>query len=59
VVFIGSAASLFLLTILAENNASWFPAISRANKAMAKTKKQAEAVSNRSECTFGSSGMGC
>jgi hypothetical protein len=44
VVFIGGAASLFILTVLVENNGAWFPAISRANQAMAKTKKQVEQV---------------
>lgn len=33
-VFAGGAAVLFMGTVLAENNAAWFPAIARANKAM-------------------------
>ena len=33
--FILGASSLFAITIVAENNEAWFPAISRANKAMA------------------------
>jgi hypothetical protein len=44
-VFIGSAASLFILTVAAENNGSWFPAIARANAAMAQARKKAEQVS--------------
>jgi len=44
VVFIGGAVSLFITTVLAENNGAWFPAIARANKAMAQSKKQAEQV---------------
>jgi hypothetical protein len=44
VVFIGGAASLFILTVLVENNGAWFPAISRANQAMKNTKKQVEQV---------------
>jgi hypothetical protein len=46
-VFIGSAASLFILTVAAENNGSWFPAIARANAAMAQARKKAEQVSAR------------
>lgn len=34
-VFIGGAASLFLVTVAAENNEAWFPAIARANAVMA------------------------
>uniref|UniRef100_A0A383VNE3 Uncharacterized protein n=1 Tax=Tetradesmus obliquus TaxID=3088 RepID=A0A383VNE3_TETOB len=41
-VFIGSAASLFILTVAAENNGAWFPAIARANAAMAVARKRAE-----------------
>eukprot|EP00775_Hariotina_reticulata_P012243 gene12243-12380_t len=41
VVFIGSAASLFIMTVLAENNSSWFPAIAKANAAMAAAKNKA------------------
>jgi hypothetical protein len=44
VAFIGGAASLFIVTVLAENNGAWFPAIARANAAMAETKKRAEQV---------------
>jgi hypothetical protein len=43
-VFIGSAASLFILTVAAENNGAWFPAIARANAAMAQARKRAEQV---------------
>jgi hypothetical protein len=43
-VFIGGAASLFVGTVLVENNAAWFPAISRANAAMAQTKKRSQQV---------------
>ncbi|KAF6256016.1 isoprenoid synthase domain-containing protein [Scenedesmus sp. NREL 46B-D3] len=42
VVFIGSAASLFILTVAAENNGAWFPAIARANAAMTQARKKAE-----------------
>eukprot|EP00879_Flechtneria_rotunda_P005909 GHRR01006215.1.p1 GENE.GHRR01006215.1~~GHRR01006215.1.p1 ORF type:complete len:372 (+),score=206.07 GHRR01006215.1:184-1299(+) len=38
--FIGGAASLFLVTVAAENNKSWFPAIGRANDAMAKARNR-------------------
>lgn len=41
-VFIGGAASLFIVTVAAENNKSWFPAIARANAAMAVARKRAE-----------------
>lgn len=34
VAFIGGAASLFIATVLLENNAAWFPAIKKANEAM-------------------------
>ena len=46
-VFIGGAAGLFLLTVAAENNSSWFPAIARANQAMALARKRAEEVGSR------------
>jgi hypothetical protein len=42
VAFIGGAVAVFGLTVLSENNEAWFPAISRANKAMAMTKKRME-----------------
>lgn len=45
-VVIGGAAGLFLLTIAAENNKSWFPAIARANEAMAIARKRAEQVAS-------------
>ncbi|WIA18780.1 hypothetical protein OEZ85_003465 [Tetradesmus obliquus] len=45
-VFIGSAASLFILTVAAENNGAWFPAIARANAAMAVARKRAEQAEN-------------
>ena len=44
--FVLGASSLFGVTVLAENNEAWFPAIARANKAMAASavaaKKRAE-----------------
>mmetsp|Transcript_26162 Transcript_26162/g.66010 ORF Transcript_26162/g.66010 Transcript_26162/m.66010 type:complete len:265 (-) Transcript_26162:132-926(-) len=40
--FIGGAVVLFTTTIALENNTSLFPAIARANKAMAKVKKIAD-----------------
>jgi hypothetical protein len=40
VVFIGGAASLFIATVLVENNGAWFPAIARANQFLANSKKQ-------------------
>jgi hypothetical protein len=40
--FIGGAVGLFATTIAAENNESWFPAISRANKAMSMSKPPLE-----------------
>jgi putative Ca2+/H+ antiporter (TMEM165/GDT1 family) len=43
-VFIGSAASLFILTVAAENNGAWFPAIARANAAMSQARKKAGQV---------------
>jgi hypothetical protein len=49
-VFIGGAASLFIATVLVENNAAWFPAISRANKFIANSKKQEQQVSTA--CTL-------
>lgn len=42
VAFIGGAVTVFGLTVLSENNESWFPAISRANKAMEMSRKRAE-----------------
>jgi len=36
------ASSLFGITVLLENNEQWFPAISRANRAMATSKKMSE-----------------
>ncbi|KAK9830417.1 hypothetical protein WJX72_011648 [[Myrmecia] bisecta] len=39
-VFLLGAASLFGATVLLENNENFFPAISKANKALAETKKQ-------------------
>ena len=44
--FIGGAVSLFAVTIAAENNESWFPAISRANRAMSMTKPPMEVRQN-------------
>ena len=38
--FVLGASSLFGITVLAENNGDWFPAISRANKAMRVSKKK-------------------
>lgn len=43
-IFIGGAASLFAITVAAENNKSWFPAIARANEAMAIARKRAAEV---------------
>ncbi|GFH09311.1 uncharacterized protein HaLaN_04421, partial [Haematococcus lacustris] len=51
-VVVGGAAILFGATVLAENNEAWFPAISRANKAVkmsreaqkARERQQAEAA---------------
>lgn len=40
--FIGGAVTVFGLTVLSENNESWFPAIFRANKAMAISRKRAQ-----------------
>ena len=40
-ILIGGAVVLFLTTLVAENNETYFPAISRANKAMEMSKKQA------------------
>lgn len=40
--FILGASSLFGVTVLAENNAAWFPAIARANKAMSVSIKAIE-----------------
>lgn len=51
-VFIGGAASLFLVTVAAENNKSWFPAIARANEAMALARKRAEQVWITAVCTW-------
>lgn len=45
-----SATLLFLFTIAAENNEAWFPAISKANKAMNISKKQAQVRDNHSGC---------
>lgn len=39
IIFIGGAASLFLTTLAVENNSAWFPAISKANQAMAASKR--------------------
>ncbi len=36
--FIGGAAGLFITTVLLENNKGLFPAIARANEALAKTR---------------------
>jgi hypothetical protein len=52
VVFIGGAASLFIATVLVENNAAWFPAISRANKFIANSKKQEQQVSTALELLY-------
>lgn len=43
------ASSLFGATVLLENNEKWFPAISRANKAMAAYKQQKENAEARAE----------
>ncbi len=37
--FLGGAGVLFVGTVLAENKEEWFPAISRANKAMEMSRK--------------------
>lgn len=42
--FIGGAVTLFLGTIALENYEGWFPAISRANKAMAASRQSAQQV---------------
>jgi len=44
IVVIGGAAALFATTLLAENNEAWFPAISKANRAMAKSREMAQKV---------------
>ncbi|PSC73418.1 ATP-binding cassette sub-family D member 4 [Micractinium conductrix] len=43
------ATSLFGTTVLLENNESWFPAISRANRAMKQAREAAEARERASE----------
>jgi len=53
VVFIGSAASLFILTVLSENNSAWFPAIARANAAMAAARNKASQVTESNSQTAG------
>ena len=45
--FVLGASSLFGATILLENNETWFPAISRANRAMAQSMKAAKAKEER------------
>jgi hypothetical protein len=45
-VFVGGAVVLFVTTVVAENNEAWFPAISRANKAMAMSRAQAQVRAN-------------
>jgi hypothetical protein len=45
--FIGSAVTLFLGTIALENYEGWFPAISRANKAMMANKTNNQQVGGR------------
>lgn len=45
--FVLGASSLFGATILLENNESWFPAISRANRAMAQSMKATKAKEER------------
>lgn len=42
VAFIGGAIAVFGVTVLAENNEKFFPAISRANAAIAMSRKRAE-----------------
>jgi hypothetical protein len=42
-VCVGGAAVLFVGTVVAENNEAWFPAISRANKAMNMSRQAAAA----------------
>ncbi|PNW86450.1 hypothetical protein CHLRE_02g086850v5 [Chlamydomonas reinhardtii] len=46
-VFIGSAVTLFGATVLVEQNASWFPAISRANQAMKDATKRLQEMEER------------
>ncbi len=47
--FVLGASSLFGITVLAENNESWFPAISRANKALAASAAAAKERARRAE----------
>jgi hypothetical protein len=47
--FVLGASSLFGVTVLAENNEAWFPAISRANKALAASAAAAKERARRAE----------
>jgi len=47
--FVLGASSLFGVTVLVENNSDWFPAIAKANKAMAAAQKAMEAREKESD----------
>jgi hypothetical protein len=47
--FVLGASSLFGITVLAENNESWFPAISKANKALAASAAAAKERARKAE----------
>lgn len=49
--FVLGASSLFGITVVAENNAAWFPAIARANKAMAMSTKGVQQRDEASEAS--------